>query len=54
MEFVELGIKGLSKPPECIVELEAANGAKLRLHYRGEQKGIDPVELVKAFWRQGS
>ena len=53
MEFVELDLEGLSKPPECIVELESANGAKLRLHYLGHQKGIDPVELVKVFWRQG-
>ena len=54
VDFVELDLAGLSKPPECIVEMEAANGAKLRLHYLGHQKGIDPVELVKAFWRQGS
>jgi hypothetical protein len=54
MEFVELGIEGLPKPPECIVEMEAANGAKLRLHYLGHQKGIDLVELAKVFWRQGS
>ena len=53
MEFVELDLEGLSKPPECIVEIEAANGTKLRLHYLGHQKGIDPVELLKAFWRQG-
>jgi hypothetical protein len=53
MEFVELDLKGLSKPPECIIEMEAANGAKLRLHYLGHQEGIDPVELVKVFWRQG-
>ena len=26
MEFVELDLEGVSKPPECIVELEAANG----------------------------
>jgi hypothetical protein len=53
MEFVELDLEGVSKPPECIVELEAANGAKLRLHYLGHQKDIDPVELIKVFWRQG-
>ena len=53
MDFVELDLEGLSKPPECIVEMEAANGAKLRLHYLGHQKGIDPVELAKVFWRQG-
>lgn len=53
MEFVELDLEGLSKPPECIVEIEAANGAKLRIHYLGHHKGIDPVELVKVFWRQG-
>ena len=54
MEFVELDLEGESRPPECIVEMEAANGAKLRLHYLGHQKGIDPVELVRVFWRQGS
>ena len=54
VDFVELDLEGLSNPPECIVEMEAANGAKLRLHYLGHQKGIDPVELVKVFWRQGS
>jgi hypothetical protein len=54
VDFVELDLEGLSKPPEYIVEMEAANGAKLRLHYLGHQKGIDPVELVKVFWRQGS
>jgi hypothetical protein len=53
MEFVELDLEGVSKPPECIVELEAANGAKLRVHYLGHQNGIDPVELAKVFWRQG-
>jgi hypothetical protein len=52
-DFVELDFEGLSKPPECIVEMEAANGARLRLHYLGHQKGIDPVELMKVFWRQG-
>lgn len=53
MEFVDLDLEGLSKPPQCIVEIEAANGAKLRIHYLGHHKGIDPVELVKVFWRQG-
>jgi hypothetical protein len=53
VEFVQLDLEGLSKAPECIVEMEAANGAKLRMHYLGQQKGIDPVELVKVFWRQG-
>lgn len=53
MEFVELDLEGLSKPPQCIVEIEAANGAKLKIHYLGHHKGIDPVELVKVFWRQG-
>jgi hypothetical protein len=54
MEFLELDLEALSKAPECIVEMEAANGAKLRLHYLGHQKGIDPVDSVKVFWRQGS
>jgi len=54
MEFVEFDLEGVSKPPECIVEMEVGNGCKLRLHYVGHQKGIDPVELLKVFWSQGS
>ena len=53
MEFVQLDFEGQSRPPECMIELESANGAKLRMHFLGQQKGIDPVDLTRAFLRQG-
>ena len=53
VEFVKLDFEGQSRPPECIIEMEAANGAKLRMHFLGQQKGIDPVDLTRAFLRQG-
>lgn len=54
MEFVKLDFEGQSRPPECIIEMEAANGTKLRMHFLGQHKGIDPVDLTRAFLRQGS
>jgi hypothetical protein len=53
VEFVKLDFEGQSRPPECIIEMEAANGAKLRMHFLGQQKDIDPVDLTRAFLRQG-
>jgi hypothetical protein len=53
VDFVEIDLEALSKPPECIVEMEAANGAKLRMHFLGQQKEIDPVDLSRVFLRQG-
>jgi len=38
---------------ECQVEMEAPNGAKMRLSFRGVLRDVDPVELSRAFWRQG-
>ena len=52
VEFVKLDFEGQSRPPECIIEMEAANGAKLRMHFLGQQKTIDPVDLTRAFLRQ--
>ena len=54
VEFVKLDFEEQSRPPECIIEMEAATGAKLRMHFLGQQKGIDPVDLTRAFLRQGS
>ena len=53
VEFVKLDFEGQSRPLECIIEMEAANGAKLRMHFLGQQKTIDPVDLTRAFLRQG-
>jgi hypothetical protein len=54
VKFVELGLEGVASPPGCVVEIEAANGAKLRMHFFGQQRSIDAVALASAFLRQGS
>jgi hypothetical protein len=51
--FVELNFGSWSSPSECVVEMEAPNGAKMRMDFKEAQKGLDPVELARAFWRQG-
>ena len=54
VEFVKFDFEEHSGQPECIIEMEAANGAKLKMHFLGQQKGIDPVDLTRVFLRQGS
>ena len=49
--FVELSLGAASHPVSCTVELESATGAKLRMSSCG---AFDPLELARAFWRQGS
>jgi hypothetical protein len=51
--FVRLGFGTSVVPSECLVEMEAPNGAKMRMSIRGTLKEVDPVELGRAFWRQG-
>ena len=51
--FVRLDLGGAIAPSECLVEMEAANGSKMRLSFRGVLRDVDPVELSRAFWRQG-
>ena len=49
-EFVELSIA--REVPECILEGERADGARMRLSVKG---ALDPqiAEVAKAFWRMG-
>jgi hypothetical protein len=35
---------------ECTLEMEAANGAKMKMHLRGDW---DPLQMARIFWRQG-
>jgi hypothetical protein len=51
--FVKLDLGAPIAPPECLVEMEAPNGAKMRMSLRGAARDFDPVELSRAFWRQG-
>jgi len=50
--FVRLDLGAPIMPSECLVEMEA-NGSKMRMSFRGVLRGVDPVELSRAFWRQG-
>ena len=51
--FVRLDLGAPRAPSECLVEMEAANGSKMRMTFRGVLRDVDPVELSRAFWRQG-
>jgi hypothetical protein len=53
LAFVKLDLGAPIVPSECLVEMEAPNGAKMRMSFRGTPRDIDPVELSQAFWRQG-
>ena len=51
--FVKLDLGAPIMPSECLVEMEAPNGAKMRMSFRGTPRDFDLVELGRAFWRQG-
>lgn len=51
--FVKLDLGTPIMPSECLVEMEAPNGAKMRMSFKGGSRDFDPVELSRAFWRQG-
>ena len=53
LNFVKLDLGAPITPSECLVEMEAANGSKMRMSFRGVLREVDPVELSRAFWRQG-
>ena len=53
LNFVKLDLGTPIMPSECLVEMEAPNGAKMRMSFRGTLRDFDPVELSRAFWRQG-
>ncbi len=53
VEFVEVGFEEIGMGSECVVEMQGAKGAKLKMHFRGQQKAFDPVEFARVFWRQG-
>jgi hypothetical protein len=47
-------LAGAIAAPECLVEMEAPNGTRMRMSFKGAPKDFDPVELGQAFWRQGA
>jgi len=50
--FVELDCLHSFAASECIVEMEDAFGAKMRMRFKG-QADLDLLELGKAFWTKG-
>jgi hypothetical protein len=53
LNFVKLDFGAPVTPSECLVEMEAPNGARMRMSFKGGARDFDPVELGRAFWRQG-
>jgi len=51
--FVKLDLGVPITPSECLIEMEAPNGARMRMAFKGVSRDFDPVELGRAFWRQG-
>ena len=51
LDFVQLGFGASILPSECTLELEASNGAKMKIGFKG---AVDALALCEAFWRQGS
>jgi hypothetical protein len=51
--FVRLDLGAPMPPSECLVEMEAPNGARMRMSLKGVPRDFDPVGLGRAFWRQG-
>ena len=49
-EFVEVDFGQQLSCLECTLEMEAANGAKMKMHFRGDW---DPLQMARIFWRQG-
>jgi hypothetical protein len=52
LTFIKVGLGTPIGSSECIVEMEAPNGARMRMSFRGTGREVDPVELSRAFWRQ--
>ena len=50
--FVKLDLAAPMTLSECLVEMEAPSGAKMRMSFRGTRREFDPGELSQVFWRQ--
>jgi hypothetical protein len=53
LRFVKLNFEGPMGASECLVEMEAPNGARMRMSFKGASREFDPIALSRAFWRQG-
>ena len=53
LNFVKLDLGAPITLSEYLVEMEAPNGSRMRMSFRGIMRDFDSVELSRAFWRQG-
>ena len=53
LNFVKLDVGAPMASSECLVEMEAPDGAKMRMSFRGAARDFDLVEFGRVFWRQG-
>jgi len=53
LNFIKLDFGAPVTSSECLVEMEAPNGARMRMSFKGVSMDFDPAELGRAFWRQG-
>ncbi len=51
--FVRFNLGAPMTSSECLVEMEAPNGARMRMSFKGIPREFDPVELSRVFWKQG-
>lgn len=52
LAFIKLGLGTPIGSSECIVEMEAPNGARMRMSFKGSLREFDPADLSRVFWRQ--
>lgn len=50
--FIEFDINPPLTQPECIIEMEDRNGAKMKMAFRG-QTNLPLIELSNTFWDNG-
>jgi len=53
LTFIKVGLGTPIGSSECIVEMEAPNGARMRMSFKGSLGECDPIDLSGVFWRQG-
>ncbi len=51
LRFVRLDVESPIRASECVVELEASNGARMRMCFKGGARDLDPAKLSWVFWR---
>jgi hypothetical protein len=48
--FIELGVNPPMQAAECHIEMEDAYGGKMKAHFKGDDAGLNLLELCRIFW----